>query len=284
MVLAKRETDRGADDGADGRADRIRGDRRRLWRLFEKDARQGSGSGREEDRDEADERNIKPELTEKDDRHANDRESGRAKLPGSEPLHAESGSQQGGRKRDRRIEHRRDAARDDPLAPVEQGQVDAEVEDAEEQSPSERRAARKALAGHEDEPGEERCGEREPQRRSPYRRHSFVADADREERASPDQAAGEENEVRHGWKIRRHHQDRDQVRRERRQGYIRARRALDPREDRYLRRDREVELHEDDEGDAPERIDETEQSAKRIERLSDHDPSLDQRGHRRCRV
>ncbi len=152
MVLAKRETYGRADGGADRRSDRISGDRRRLWGLLQKDARQGPSGGREEDCDEAGQRNIKPELTEKDDGDANDRESGRAELPRSEPFHAESRGQQGGRKRDRRIEDCRDAARDDPLAPVEKRQIDAEVEDAEKQSPAQRRAAREALARRDGEP------------------------------------------------------------------------------------------------------------------------------------
>src|SRR5258706_12470463 len=102
MVFAKRETDGRANDGADRRADGIRGDRRRLRGLLQKDARESSGGGREEDRDETDQRNIKAELAEKDDRDANDRNRGRAELPRREPLDAESRREQGGRKRDRR--------------------------------------------------------------------------------------------------------------------------------------------------------------------------------------
>jgi len=87
---------------------------------------------------------------------------------------------------------------------------------------AQRRPAWKALARREGEPGQKRCGEREAQRRRPDRWHSLVADADREERASPYQAAGDENGVRHGWKIRCRFQKRDQARGERREGYIRG--------------------------------------------------------------
>jgi hypothetical protein len=38
-------------------------------------------------------------------------------------------------KRDSRVKHGRDPARDDALAPVEKGQIEAKVEDAEEESP-----------------------------------------------------------------------------------------------------------------------------------------------------
>src|SRR5947208_1185853 len=60
--------------------------------------------------------------------------------------------------------------------------------------------------------------------------------------------------------------------------------ASDAREDRDLRRDREVELHEDDEGDAPEWVEEAEQRAERVERLSEDDAPLDHPRHQRSGV
>src|SRR5438552_688953 len=60
--------------------------------------------------------------------------------------------------------------------------------------------------------------------------------------------------------------------------------ASDAREDRDLRRDREVELHEDDKGDAPEWVDEAEQRAERVERLSEDDAPLDHPRHQRSSV
>src|SRR5439155_22239484 len=60
--------------------------------------------------------------------------------------------------------------------------------------------------------------------------------------------------------------------------------ALETREVRDLRRDREVELHEDDESDAPEWVDEAEQRAKRVERLSEDDAPLDHPGYQRSSV
>src|SRR5947208_719632 len=60
--------------------------------------------------------------------------------------------------------------------------------------------------------------------------------------------------------------------------------ASDAREDRDLRGDREVELDEDDKGDAPEWVDEAEQRAERVERLSEDDAPLDHPGHQRSSV
>ena len=161
MVLAQRETYARADDGADRRPDRIRGDRRRLRRLLQKDAREGRGGSGQEDRDQAGERNVKPELAGEDDRDAKDRECGRPKLSRSESLHAESRRHQRGRERDGRVENRRDATRDHPLAPVKKRKIDAEVEDPEKQGPAQGPTARKALARREDQPGKERCSQGE---------------------------------------------------------------------------------------------------------------------------
>src|SRR5438105_12538126 len=55
--------------------------------------------------------------------------------------------------------------------------------------------------------------------------------------------------------------------------------ALEPREVRDLRCDREVELNEDDEGNAPERVDEAEQRTESVERLSEDDAPLDHPRH-----
>src|SRR5256886_9464348 len=62
------------------------------------------------------------------------------------------------------------------------------------------------------------------------------------------------------------------------------REVLDARQDRDLRRDREVELHEDDEGDAEQRANEAQQRAKCVEGLPDEDPALHRGRHSRCRL
>src|SRR2546430_10312746 len=62
------------------------------------------------------------------------------------------------------------------------------------------------------------------------------------------------------------------------------REVLDARQDRDLRRDREVELHEDDEGDAEQRAHEAQQRAKCVEGLPDEDPALHRGRHSRRRL
>src|SRR6266550_1221500 len=62
------------------------------------------------------------------------------------------------------------------------------------------------------------------------------------------------------------------------------REVLDARQDRDLRRDREVELHEDDEGDAEQRTHEAQQRAKCVEGLPDEDPALHRGRHSRRRL
>src|SRR5208283_3315525 len=55
--------------------------------------------------------------------------------------------------------------------------------------------------------------------------------------------------------------------------------GIRPRLPRPARRNRVIELHRNDEGDAPVRVDDTEERAEAIQRLCNHNATADRRRH-----